>query len=126
MIDDFEDKLPVIVADRGRLEQVMVNLISNAIKFTDKGSVTCSARKQDNIIVVSVIDTGVGIEEEFKERIFEKFSQARELVAKNQKGSGLGLSICKQIVNFHGGRIWVESKQGKGSNFSFSIPYCSG
>jgi PAS domain S-box-containing protein len=125
MIKDFEDELPVVVADKQRLGQVMINLISNAIKFTNKGSITYRISKQDNDIVVSVIDTGIGIEEVNQKTIFEKFSQTENTKAGKPKGTGLGLSICKQIVAGHGGRIWVESELGKGSNFSFSLPYKS-
>jgi PAS domain S-box-containing protein len=125
-IKDLDDKLPLIVADKSRLEQVMINLITNAIKFTNNGSITCKVSKQDNGIVVSVIDTGMGIDEEELKRIFEKFGQTGKDIAGKPKGTGLGLFICKQIVNQHGGKIWVESKLGKGSNFSFSLPIVCG
>jgi len=126
IIKDFEDKLPVIVADKDRLVQVMINLITNAIKFTNKGSITCRISKQDSEIVVSVIDTGMGIEEVDQEKIFAKFSQVRKTIAGKQKGTGLGLSICQHVVESHGGRIWVESKPGKGSIFSFALPISCG
>jgi PAS domain S-box-containing protein len=122
IIKDFEDKLPVIVADKDRLVQVMINLITNAIKSTNKGSITCRISKQDSEIVVSVIDTGMGIEGVDQEEIFAKFSQVRKTIAGKQKGTGLGLSICQHVVESHGGRIWVESEPGKGSTFSFTLP----
>jgi signal transduction histidine kinase len=114
--------LPFIVGDKDRLEQVVINLISNAIKFTDMGSVTCSVRKLENEIMISVIDTGMGIAEIDQGKVFEKFKQVGYNHTGKLNGTGLGLSICKQIAEHHGGRIWVESKPGKGSNFSFTLP----
>jgi signal transduction histidine kinase len=100
----------------------MLNLISNAVKFTEEGSVTCRVRWQDDEIIVSVIDTGIGIKKEDHARIFEKFAQAGDPHTDRSKGTGLGLPISKQIVENHGGRIWLESEPGKGSNFSFALP----
>jgi signal transduction histidine kinase len=122
LIMDVEVEQPLIVGDKDRLKQVVINLISNAIKFTEAGSITCRTRKQGNEIVISVIDTGVGIAGVDQEKIFEKFRQAGNRLTGKPKGTGLGLSICKQIVDYHGGRIWVESKPGEGSNFSFALP----
>jgi signal transduction histidine kinase len=125
LIKDIEDGLPEVVGDENRLEQVMINLISNAVKFTEKGSVTCRARKISNEIVVSVIDTGTGISKSDHKKIFEKFKQIGGTMLKDKpRGTGLGLQICKKIVEHHGGRIWVKSDLGKGSNFSFTLP-CS-
>jgi PAS domain S-box-containing protein len=122
MIEDIEGALPLVIGDKDRLKQVVINLISNAIKFTDRGSVTCSARKLENEIMISVIDTGIGIAETNQGKVFEKFKQAGDNHTGRSNGTGLGLSICKQIVEHHGGRIWVESKPGEGSNFSFTLP----
>jgi DNA-binding response OmpR family regulator len=120
---DVEEDLPKIVGDRDRLIQVVINLISNAIKFTSEGSVTCKARKTDDyIITISVIDTGTGIAEADQEKVFDKFKQVGDTLTDKPKGTGLGLPICKQIVKHHGGKIWVESELGKGSNFSFTLP----
>jgi signal transduction histidine kinase len=124
LINDIEDRLPTVMGDKNRLEQVMINLISNAVKFTEKGSVTCRARRINNEIMISVIDTGTGVSEVNQERIFEKFGQLRDTIADRPRGTGLGLPICKKIVEHHGGRIWVESEPGKGSTFSFTLP-CS-
>jgi signal transduction histidine kinase len=124
LIKDVEEGLPTVVGDKNRLDQVMINLISNAVKFTEKGSVTCRARRIDNEIMISVIDTGTGIDEVNQERIFEKFGQVRDTIADRPRGTGLGLPICKEIVEHNGGRIWVESEPGKGSTFSFTLP-CS-
>ncbi len=124
LIKDFEEELPRVLADKDRLKQVVMNLISNALKFTDKGTITCSVRRnQCSEIVVSVIDTGISIEDADRIRIFEKFKQVEDVLAKRPKGTGLGLSICKQIIEHHKGRIWVDSEPGKGSDFSFSLPY---
>ena len=92
------------------------------MKFTEKGSVLCRARKINNEIIISVIDKGTGISDIDKEKIFEKFKQAGTTIKGKPKGTGLGLPICKEIVKHHGGRIWVESELGKGSIFSFTIP----
>ena len=119
---DVEDDLPEIAGDKHRLEQVLINLLSNAIKFTEKGFVRCRAWMIDGEILISVKDTGEGISEDDLERVFEKFSQARLIAKGKPKGTGLGLPICKEIVNQHGGRIWVESEPGKGSTFSFTLP----
>jgi signal transduction histidine kinase/DNA-binding response OmpR family regulator len=114
--------LPEIMGDRDRLIQVVINLISNAVKFTERGSVTCQVRKINSEIVVSIIDTGVGIAEVDQPKGFEKFKQVGDTLTDKPKGTGLGLSICKQIVEHHGGKIWVESELGQGSNFSFTLP----
>ena len=103
--------------------QVVINLFSNAVKFTEKGFVTCRVGKAISEIVVSVIDTGIGIGEADKERVFEKFRQAGDTLTDKPTGTGLGLSICKQIIEYHGGRIWAEGELGKGSVFSFTVPY---
>jgi signal transduction histidine kinase len=126
LISDVEDGLPEVVGDKNRLEQVMINLISNAMKFTEKGSVLCMAKKINNEIIVSVIDKGTGISDNDKEKIFEKFKQTGIILKGRSKGTGLGLPICKEIVKHHGGRIWVESKLGKGSTFSFTLPCSTG
>lgn len=126
LIDDIESGLPEVVGDKDRLEQVVINLVSNAVKFTEKGSVTFKARSIKNEIVLSIIDTGVGIVETHRDSIFEKFKQSGESLKGRPKGTGLGLPICKEIVEGHGGRIWVESKQGEGSSFTFTLPISCG
>jgi two-component system phosphate regulon sensor histidine kinase PhoR len=108
-------------ADKGRIEQVMINLIHNAIKFTPSGgSISVSARKRDNDILFSVSDTGAGISKDDLSRIFERFYKADK--ARSGSGTGLGLSIARQIVEAHGGKIWAESNVGKGSTFYFTLP----
>ncbi len=115
--------LPATVCNKDRLEQVIINLISNAVKFTENGSVICRARKINNEIMISVIDKGTGISDVDKEKIFEKFMQTGTKLKDRPRGTGLGLPICKEIVEYHGGRIWVESEPGKGSKFSFTLPF---
>ena len=122
LIKDIDGELPFIVGDRDRLEQVVINLVSNAVKFTEHGTIICRARKLDNEIKVSVIDSGIGIAVADQEKIFDRFKQIGNILTDKPKGTGLGLSICKQIVEHHGGRIWVESRLDKGSNFSFTLP----
>ncbi|MBD2312234.1 response regulator [Desertifilum sp. FACHB-1129] len=121
-IREIEDNLPEVVGDRDRLIQVMINLISNAVKFTTVGSVTCRAQLRDRHLVVSVIDTGTGIAFEDRAKVFEKFKQVGDTLTDKPKGTGLGLPICREIVEHHGGEIWVESELGKGSCFSFTLP----
>ncbi len=119
---EIEPDLPPFMGDRDRLIQVVINLISNAVKFTSQGPVTCRAKQVGSEIVISVTDTGLGISPEDQPKVFEKFKQVGDTLTDKPKGTGLGLPICKEIVEHHGGRIWVESEPGKGSTFSFSIP----
>ena len=122
LIIDVKEDLPKILGDRDRLLQVVINLISNALKFTEDGAVTCKASCTDHEITISVIDTGIGIPEVDQPKIFEKFKQVGNTLTDKPKGTGLGLSICQQIVKHHGGKIWVESELGEGSTFSFTLP----
>ncbi len=113
--------LPEVRADAVRLEQVLVNLIHNAIKFTRPGGeVVLSAHAEGDFVRFSVQDTGVGIPEDDLERIFERFYKADR--ARSGGGTGLGLSIARHIVEAHGGKIWAESVEGRGSTFFFTIP----
>jgi signal transduction histidine kinase len=122
LIKDYAAELPEVVGDSDSLIRVMLNLISNAAKFTEQGSVTCQARQRNGEIVVRVIDTGIGIAAADHARVFEKFAQAGDPHTGRSKGTGLGLPISKEIVEHHGGRIWVESELGKGSTFAFTLP----
>ncbi len=142
---ETDDALPCVYADRDRMVQVVTNLISNAIKFTDAGGIYLRARvivlQRDGAtvpdpalaarlkelepgpwIAVTVQDTGIGIAEENLEKVFEKFKQVGDLMTNRPKGTGLGLTICKEIVEYHGGRIWAESTLGVGSAFTFVLP----
>ncbi len=115
------EDLPKIEADPARMQQVLVNLIHNAIKFTPpNGQITISAEVRDQFVIFCVKDTGVGIPDEDLDRIFERFYKADR--ARSSGGTGLGLSISRHLVEAHQGKIWVESEQGKGSSFFFSLP----
>jgi signal transduction histidine kinase len=116
---DLPSSLPYVAIDAHRIGQLVSNLISNAIKFTPQaGVIRVSARQQGQKIVVSVTDTGPGIPQEHLSKIFERFWQTP---GTKQKGSGLGLSIARGIVEAHGGTIWAESQSGKGSSFFFTV-----
>jgi signal transduction histidine kinase len=114
--------LPVGVGDEQRLTQVLLNLVGNAIKFTDTGEVRVTASTIDGHFNVSVSDTGPGIPAEHQLRIFEQFQQVDNSNTRAKGGTGLGLAIARQIVEMHGGRIWVESTLGKGSTFHMELP----
>jgi PAS domain S-box-containing protein len=125
------ENLPVVSCDRDRLVQVVTNLLSNSIKFTPKGGKITVGIKAVEInksngnpgtIVVSIADNGIGIAPENHELVFEKFKQVGDTLTDKPKGTGLGLPICKEIIEHYGGKIWVESELGKGSIFSFSLP----
>ena len=120
---DIQKDLPVISGDPDKLIQVMINLISNSVKFTDKGTVTCRLYQKDDEIIASISDTGIGIAPEDHAAVFEQFKQVGgDTLTDKPKGTGLGLPICKEIIEHHGGRIWLESEVGKGSVFSFALP----
>ncbi|MGP8250518.1 MAG: ATP-binding protein, partial [Terracidiphilus sp.] len=122
LVTEIEPDLPPITGDQDRLIQVVINLISNATKFTDAGSIKCALRHEGDDLVVSVTDSGIGIAPADQPKVFEKFKQVGDTLTDKPKGTGLGLPICKEIVEYHGGRIWVESEPGKGSTFSFTLP----
>jgi signal transduction histidine kinase/putative methionine-R-sulfoxide reductase with GAF domain len=119
---DVAKPLPVGLGDEQRLTQVLLNLVGNAIKFTDAGEVSVTARAINGHFSVSVSDTGPGIPVEHQTRIFEQFQQVDNSNTRAKGGTGLGLAIAKQIVEMHGGRIWVESTPGKGSTFQMELP----
>jgi signal transduction histidine kinase len=114
--------LPSGHGDERRLSQVLLNLVGNAIKFTDKGEVVIRASVANGVFTVAVCDTGPGIAAADQAKIFEEFQQADSSITRKKGGTGLGLSIAKRIIEMHGGRIWVESEPGKGSTFSFTLP----
>ena len=119
---DVVKGLPFGLGDEPRLTQVLLNLVGNAIKFTDAGEVCISADAKNGSFVVSVSDTGSGIPDEERQRIFDKFYQVDSTSTKTKGGTGLGLAIAKEIVEMHGGRIWVESIAGRGSTFRMELP----
>jgi signal transduction histidine kinase len=114
--------LSIARGDEQRIAQVLLNLLGNAIKFTEEGEVRVEVTDSDETFLVSVADTGPGISEADQKIIFEEFKQADGSSTREKSGSGLGLSIVKKIVKMHGGRIWVESDVGKGSTFRFTLP----
>jgi PAS domain S-box-containing protein len=117
---DVPATLPAVNVDEARIVQVINNLLGNAIKFTDTdGRITVRAKEADGMVVISVQDTGIGIEAAAVPHIFDRFWQAR---ATPRRGSGLGLAIARGIIEAHGGKIWVESELGRGSTFAFSVP----
>jgi signal transduction histidine kinase len=119
---DLPDGIPIIHGDGPRLEQVMLNLMTNAAKFTPEGgTIFVKIRQEDNGLVIDVRDNGIGIAREEQVRLFKPYSR---LSSDRQRhpGLGLGLALSKQVVELHGGRIWVDSEPGKGSTFSFSVP----
>ncbi len=107
--------------DPTRLRQIVINLIGNAVKFTEKGGITLAVATDGDALRFSVTDTGIGIPEDKRTRIFEKFSQADSSTTRKYGGTGLGLSISKRLAEMMGGRMWVESEVGKGSTFSFTV-----
>ncbi|HEY1888206.1 MAG TPA: HAMP domain-containing sensor histidine kinase, partial [Roseiarcus sp.] len=114
--------LPPARGDERRLAQALLNLVGNAIKFTDKGEVTIEVAADKNDLTFSVRDTGPGIAAADQAKIFEEFRQVDSSITKTKSGSGLGLAIAKRIVELHGGRIWVDSRAGEGATFSFTAP----
>lgn len=121
---DTANSLPSVWIDRDRITQVLINLLSNAIKFvkTGEGEVWITAYRLEQQIKINVSDNGPGIAKEEQERLFDKFYQAKNQIRKKPEGSGLGLAICKSIIDMHQGRIWVESEEGRGSRFVFTLP----
>jgi signal transduction histidine kinase len=114
--------LPIVHGDGQRLEQVLLNLMTNAVKFTPQGgSISIKVREEDSGLLVAVTDNGVGIATEEQPRLFKPYSRI-SADRQRQPGLGLGLALAKQVVELHGGRIWVESEAGKGSTFSFFLP----
>ena len=114
--------LPNVYGDERRIAQVLLNLVGNAVKFTDSGEVLVSASASGTMVELSVTDTGPGITAEERERIFDEFQQIDNSATRNKGGTGLGLAISRRIVEMHGGRIWVESEPGQGSTFRFTVP----
>jgi len=123
LIADAPEGLPMVWADSLRLSQVLINLVSNAIKFTDQGRVTMKARaREDNFVEISVSDTGMGIPRDKFELVFEHFRQVDSRTNRKYQGTGMGLAIARQLVELHGGKMWLESIVGQGSTFRFTMP----
>ncbi|MCV6638797.1 ATP-binding protein [Candidatus Albibeggiatoa sp. nov. NOAA] len=120
--NQIEPNLPFVMADENRLQQILHNLVGNAIKFTEQGEVKIEAQTVNQQLQISVSDTGIGIEQDKLERIFESFEQAEGGTDREYGGTGLGLAVTKKLVELHGGQIWVESTPKKGSKFIFTLP----
>ena len=114
--------LPNVWADRARVRQVLANMLANAVKFTERGTVSVAATSAEGWVTVSVADTGVGISPEAQAYVFDEFRQADSSTTRRYGGTGLGLAISKRLVTLHGGRIWVDSEVGRGSTFHFTLP----
>jgi signal transduction histidine kinase len=119
---EMAPKLPVGHGDGRRLTQVLINLVGNAIKFTDTGEVAIKAEANNGAFQVSVRDTGPGISAADQAKLFQEFQQADNAITRKKGGTGLGLAISKRIIEMHGGKIWVESQVGQGSTFMFTLP----
>lgn len=119
---EIPDQLPPVFCDSTRIRQVLINLLSNAGRFTEHGGVVVHLEVKENRIVISVSDTGPGIPDEYQERIFEPFFQIHSYLNGHKGGSGLGLSICKQFVEMHHGKMWLKSIVGGGTTFFFDLP----
>jgi len=120
---DLQPGLPAVVGDSDRLTQVVANLLSNAVKYSpDGGEVLVCTRLETNQVQVTVTDHGLGIPPEFIHRLFGRYERFEDNHAGKIIGTGLGLAITRQIVEMHGGKIWVESRVGSGSQFAFTIP----
>jgi signal transduction histidine kinase len=119
---EIHEELPTVLGDVNRLLQVLINLLSNAAKFTKDGSVVLRVVQAPEGVEFSVTDTGSGIAPDEQRSVFERFKQVRNTLTDKPRGTGLGLPICRQIVVAHAGRIWLESEPGRGSRFAFWIP----
>jgi signal transduction histidine kinase len=121
LLQQIPDNLPPIWADPNRLRQILIHLLNNAAKFTNRGWIKIRAWEHDSYVYISVIDTGIGIPVKDRERIFTQFERGGRNNG-SMKGAGLGLALCKEFVELHGGNIWVDSEVDAGSTFTFSIP----
>jgi len=119
---ELAPELPPGHGDGRRLTQVLINLVGNAIKFTDAGEVAIKAEAGNGSFHVSVRDTGPGISTADQAKLFQEFQQADNAITRKKGGTGLGLAISKRIIEMHGGKIWVESQPGQGSTFTFTLP----
>ncbi len=124
LVELVPDDLPPVRGDEERLDQLLMNLLHNAIKFSPEGgTVTITTDERPDSVVVSVTDHGMGIPKKDQDRVFERFYKVDRARQRGLGGTGLGLAIARHIVEAHGGRIWLESTEGKGSTFSFSVPF---
>jgi signal transduction histidine kinase len=118
-----DDRLGLFVGDERKIRQVLLNLLSNAVKFTPEGGrITVRAVPANGSVEVSVSDTGIGIAQDDQEAIFQEFRQVGTDYARKREGTGLGLALARRFVDLHGGRLWVKSRPGEGSTFTFTLP----
>ena len=122
LTNDIPESLPLAQADENRLQQILINIVGNAVKFTHQGEITISAQEEKGQIRISVKDTGIGIPKDKQESIFRAFEQVDGSIAREYGGTGLGLSVTKSLVEFHGGKIWFESTEKLGTTFHFTLP----
>ena len=123
IIFDTDTEEKIIACDPEKIERVVLNLISNAIKFSDKGDeIFVDVKDKNEFVEISVKDNGIGIEEKNLNMIFDRFKQVDKSLSRNTEGTGIGLSLVKSIVELHGGSIYVESEFGKGSKFTVKLP----
>jgi len=121
LVKEIDADLPLLFTDQDKLKQVLVNLLGNAVKFTEEGTISITARQQDGQIAIAVADTGIGIPEDKLELIFEEFRQADSSTTRRYSGTGLGLSISRRLIHLLGGDIVVQSVVGVGSTFTVLI-----
>jgi two-component system sensor histidine kinase ChiS len=122
LINSTAPDLPLVDGDENRVQQILLNLVGNAIKFTEAGVIDVSAQAKGDSLAITVADTGIGISPDQTEHIFDSFQQADGAVSRRYGGTGLGLAVSRQLVELHGGRLTVESEQGAGSRFTFTLP----
>jgi len=122
LINAVSPDLPSALADENRLQQILYNLVGNAVKFTETGHIKVTASEKEDKLIIGVEDTGIGIPENKREVIFQEFEQGDGSISREYAGTGLGLSISKRLAELHGGKMWVESVIGKGSTFCFTLP----
>jgi signal transduction histidine kinase len=122
LVKEVTPELPPLKTDRDKLKQILLNLLSNAAKFTEQGEIRVSARNENGTLMLAVSDTGIGMKREALKTIFDEFRQAEKTTASKYGGTGLGLAIVKKFINLMGGEISVASEPGKGSTFTITIP----
>lgn len=118
----FPPQAVKLTSDRRRVEQILLNLLNNATKFTDHGEIHLESHIEADELITYIRDTGIGIKSGDLQTLFTPFTQIDGGIARQHEGTGLGLSICKRLVELLGGRIWAESEWGKGSTFTFTLP----
>ena len=119
---NVEKNASKVFTDEERLKEIMINLINNAIKYTTKGKITINVSRENDFIHFRVKDTGIGIAKEYHEKVFGRFFQVDSSYTREAGGTGLGLALCNEFVIMLGGKIWVNSEEGKGSEFHFTLP----